>query len=192
MNNKLILAGLAAALAFSAPLAAQAAPNGRAEARSERHDNVVKIRDDRRDNRADRRDNRRDNRADRRDNRRDNRVERRQDRREYRQDLRQDRREYRQDRRQDRRVATHRGDRPYKAYRNAPYKRYYHSPVRTYRHGARHWNHWQPRLHARHYYGFGAPTYYGDHYRVYAYDRDDRLVWLWISAVTGAILFSGY
>lgn len=192
MNNKLVLAGLAAALAFSAPLAAQAAPNGRADTVTTRHDNVVKIRDDRRDNRADRRDDRRDNRVERRDDRRDNRADRRDDRRDYRVERRDNRQDYRQDRRHDRRVAAYRGDRPYKAYRNAPYKRYYRAPVRAYRPGVRHWDYWQPRLYARHYYGFGSPVYYGDHYRVYAYDRDDRLVWLWISAVTGAILFSGY
>lgn len=172
MNKTLKLASLATALCLVLPLAAQA-DGGRHD---DRRDHRVEVRDDHRDNRHERRDDRRDNRYERRDDRRDNRYERRDDRRDFRHDRR----------------AEYRGDYHYKTYHNAPYARYYNHPVRTYRPGVRHWDYWQPRVAAYHYYGFGTPVYYGDHYRVYAYDRDDRLVWLWISAVTGAIIFSGY
>lgn len=74
-----------------------------------------------------------------------------------------------------------------------------HRSRRSYgRHEARSWGHWRPYVERRHYHSFGAPTYYrhhpryGDYYRVRARDRNNVAVWLGISAVTGAILFSNY
>ncbi|MCF8470560.1 MAG: hypothetical protein K9G30_07230 [Parvibaculum sp.] len=66
------------------------------------------------------------------------------------------------------------------------------------RHEARPWGHWRPYVERRHYHSFGAPVYYrhhpryGDYYRVRARDRNNVAVWLGISAITGAILFSTY
>ncbi len=76
-------------------------------------------------------------------------------------------------------------------YRPAPPPVYYHRQVRP-------WSHWRPYVVQRHYYVIGQPTYYSTHpsygpyYRVRARDRDDVLLWLGISAITGAILFSNY
>ena len=76
------------------------------------------------------------------------------------------------------------------------------SPARhggsAYRGNVRSWGHWRPYVERRQYHSFGAPTYYrhhpryGDYYRVRARDRHNVAVWLGISAVTGAILFSNY
>ncbi|HCX67663.1 hypothetical protein [Parvibaculum sp.] len=69
--------------------------------------------------------------------------------------------------------------------------RYHHQQVRP-------WTHWRPYVVQRHYHRFGAPVYYSSHptygpyYRVRAHDRSDVAIWLGISAITGAILFSNY
>ncbi|PKP67464.1 MAG: hypothetical protein CVT83_08440 [Alphaproteobacteria bacterium HGW-Alphaproteobacteria-5] len=74
-----------------------------------------------------------------------------------------------------------------------------HRSQRSYSRGeARSWGHWRPYVERRHYHSFSAPTYYrhhpryGDYYRVRAHDRNNVAVWLGISAITGAILFSNY
>lgn len=68
---------------------------------------------------------------------------------------------------------------------------YHHRQVRP-------WSHWRPYVVRHHYHSFGAPVYYSSHpsygpyYRVRAYDRSDVALWLGISAITGAIIFSQY
>lgn len=71
-------------------------------------------------------------------------------------------------------------------------------PVVVHRPAPRPWSYWRPRVVERHYYVVGQPTYYSTHpsygpyYRVRARDNNDVLLWLGISAITGAILFSNY
>lgn len=68
---------------------------------------------------------------------------------------------------------------------------YHHRQVRP-------WSYWRPYATRHHYHSFGQPVYYASHqsygpyYRVRAYDRSDVALWLGISAVTGAILYSNY
>ncbi|MBO6633409.1 hypothetical protein [Parvibaculum sp.] len=68
---------------------------------------------------------------------------------------------------------------------------YHHRQVRP-------WAHWRPYVVRHHYHSFGAPVYYSSHptygpyYRVRAHDRSDVALWLGISAITGAIIFSQY
>ncbi|MFN4228383.1 hypothetical protein [Parvibaculum sp.] len=79
---------------------------------------------------------------------------------------------------------------------------YHHAPppvVHHYHHRkVRPWAHWRPYMVRHHYYVVGQPVYYSSHphygpyYRVRARDRDDVLLWIGISAITGAILFSNY
>jgi hypothetical protein len=80
-------------------------------------------------------------------------------------------------------------------------KRYYRPPppvVYHHHQQVRPWNYWRPQVMRRHYHSFGAPVYYnahrhyGPYYRVRAHDRSDVALWLGISAITGAILFSHY
>lgn len=69
--------------------------------------------------------------------------------------------------------------------------RYHHRQIRP-------WRHWRPYVVQHHYHSFGAPVYYSSHptygpyYRVRAHDRSDVALWLGISAITGAIIFSQY
>lgn len=93
----------------------------------------------------------------------------------------------------------HRGGPRY--HHRPPPARYYHRPppvVHHYHHAPRPWAYWQPYVVQHHYHSFGAPVYYTDHphyghyYRVRARDRHNVAVWLGISAITGAILFSTY
>ncbi len=86
----------------------------------------------------------------------------------------------------------HRDHRRYhRHYRPAPPPVHYHRQVRP-------WSYWRPYVVQRHYYVVGQPTYYSTHpsygpyYRVRARDNNDALLWLGISAITGAILFSNY
>ncbi|MDX5367245.1 MAG: hypothetical protein LPK88_12440 [Alphaproteobacteria bacterium] len=84
--------------------------------------------------------------------------------------------------------------------RHNAYRHYYNHPPRVvYRHHkVRPWVHWRPYVVQHHYHGFGAPVYYSSHphygpyYHVRAYDRSNVALWLGISAITGAILFSNY
>lgn len=78
---------------------------------------------------------------------------------------------------------------------------YYRPPPVVYHHyrpAPRPWAYWQPYVVRHHYHSFGPPVYYtghphyGDYYRVRARDRHNVAVWLGISAITGAILFSTY
>lgn len=77
-------------------------------------------------------------------------------------------------------------------YRPAPPPMHYHHRQ------VRPWSHWRPYVVQRHYYVVGQPVYYSSHpsygpyYRVRARDNNDVLLWLGISAITGAILFSNY
>lgn len=73
------------------------------------------------------------------------------------------------------------------------------SPAASYHHSrVRPWSYWQPYAARHHYHSFGQPVYYASHpsygpyYRVRAHDRSNVALWLGISAVTGAILFSNY
>ena len=84
--------------------------------------------------------------------------------------------------------------------RHNAYRYYHHRPptVVYHHHQVRPWAHWRPYVVRHHYHGFGAPVYYASHphygpyYRVRAYDRSDVALWLGVSAITGAILFSDY
>ena len=77
---------------------------------------------------------------------------------------------------------------------------YHHRPPKVvYHRNYRPWSHWRPKIvHQYHYHSFGAPVYYhahpryGDYYHVQARDRNNVALWLGISAITGAILFSAY
>lgn len=85
-------------------------------------------------------------------------------------------------------------------YRPPAVHHYYRPPpvVHHYHHAPRPWSYWQPYVVRHHYHSFGAPVYYsghphyGQYYRVRARDRNNVAVWLGISAITGAILFSNY
>lgn len=85
----------------------------------------------------------------------------------------------------------HAHPRYHRHYRPAPPPVHYHRQVRP-------WSYWRPYVVQRHYYVVGQPTYYSTHpsygpyYRVRARDNNDVLLWLGISAITGAILFSNY
>lgn len=82
------------------------------------------------------------------------------------------------------------------------HSRYYATPPRVVHHyhhrQVRPWAHWRPYVVRHHYHSFGAPVYYSSHpsygpyYRVRAHDRSDVALWLGISAITGAIIFSHY
>ncbi|MDZ4379793.1 MAG: hypothetical protein U0942_00460 [Parvibaculum sp.] len=85
-----------------------------------------------------------------------------------------------------------------KYYRGHGYNQY-RPPSASYRsHQVRPWSYWQPYAARHHYHSFGQPVYYASHpsygpyYRVRAHDRSDVALWLGISAITGAILFSNY
>jgi len=82
-----------------------------------------------------------------------------------------------------------------------PPRHYYRPPPVVHHHyhpAPRPWAYWQPYVVRYHYHSFGPPVYYtghpyyGDYYRVRARDRHNVAVWLGISAITGAILFSTY
>lgn len=83
----------------------------------------------------------------------------------------------------------HHGQRHYRP--RPPVVYHHHQQVRP-------WTYWRPYVVRRHYHSFGAPVYYtthphyGPYYRVRAHDRSDAALWLGISAITGAILFSHY
>lgn len=90
---------------------------------------------------------------------------------------------------------------PPRYHHRPPPPRYHHRPppvVHHYHHAPRPWAHWRPYVVRHHYHSFGAPVYYTNHphyghyYRVRARDRNNIAVWLGISAITGAILFSNY
>ncbi|PKQ06888.1 MAG: hypothetical protein CVT72_05075 [Alphaproteobacteria bacterium HGW-Alphaproteobacteria-11] len=75
----------------------------------------------------------------------------------------------------------------------------YRAPKVVYHRNYRPWSHWRPHVTQRSsYHSFGRPAYYhahpryGDYYHVRARDRNNVAVWLGISAITGAILFSSY
>jgi hypothetical protein len=82
------------------------------------------------------------------------------------------------------------------------HRRHYAPPPRVvhrdHHRQVRPWTHWRPYVVQHHYHSFGAPVYYSSHptygpyYRVRAHDRSDVAIWLGISAITGAILFSNY
>lgn len=85
--------------------------------------------------------------------------------------------------------------------RHNAHRYYTHRPpavVYHHHHHVRPWAHWRPYVVKHHYHGFGAPVYYSSHphygpyYHVRAYDRSNVALWLGISAITGAILFSNY
>lgn len=89
----------------------------------------------------------------------------------------------------------------YKAQKHYRGQGYYdhRPPAASYhRHQVRPWSYWQPYAVRHHYHSFGQPVYYASHpsygpyYRVRAHDRSNVALWLGISAVTGAILFSNY
>ena len=77
---------------------------------------------------------------------------------------------------------------------------YHHRPPKVvYHRNYRPWSHWRPHVVQRYrYHSFGPPAYYhahpryGDYYHVRARDRNNVALWLGISAITGAILFSSY
>lgn len=81
-------------------------------------------------------------------------------------------------------------------------KRYYRPPPPPpavyHHHQVRPWTYWRPYVMQHHYHSFGAPVYYkthphyGPYYRVRAHDHSNVALWLGISAITGAILFSHY
>lgn len=86
-----------------------------------------------------------------------------------------------------------------KHYRGHGYYYDHRPPVVVHRGHPRPWSHWRPYVVERHhYYVVSEPVYYSSHphygpyYRVRARDRDDVLLWIGISAITGAILFSNY
>ena len=95
----------------------------------------------------------------------------------------------------------HRQGRGYDS-RGYDHRRHYAPPPRVvhqYHHRqVRPWTHWRPYVVQHHYHSFGAPVYYSSHpnygpyYRVRAHDRSDVALWLGISAITGAIIFSQY
>ncbi|MCW5548789.1 MAG: hypothetical protein KIT44_07480 [Opitutaceae bacterium] len=72
-------------------------------------------------------------------------------------------------------------------------------PKVVYHRNYRPWSHWQPRVVKHHRYrSFGTPVYYhahphyGDYYYVSARDRQNMMLWIGVSAITGAIPFSHY
>lgn len=76
---------------------------------------------------------------------------------------------------------------------------YHHRPPKVVHHHHRPWSYWQPQVvHHHHYHSFGAPVYYdahpryGSYYHVRARDRNNVAIWIGVSAITGAILFSHY
>jgi len=95
------------------------------------------------------------------------------------------------------RHGDHRGYHDYDRYDDHAY--HHRPPKVVHRHRHRPWSHWQPHVvHTYHYHSFGAPVYYqahpqyGAYYHVRARDRNNVALWLGISAITGAILFSSY
>lgn len=92
----------------------------------------------------------------------------------------------------------HNAHRHYK--RHNAHRYYSHRPpvVVHHHHQVRPWSHWRPYVVRYHYHSFGAPVFYASHphygpyYHVRAYDRSNVALWLGISAITGAILFSNY
>lgn len=85
--------------------------------------------------------------------------------------------------------------------RHNAHRHYHHRPPVVHHHHyhqVRPWTYWRPHVVRYHYHSFGPPVYYSSHphygpyYRVRAHDRSNVALWLGISAVTGAILFSQY
>lgn len=60
---------------------------------------------------------------------------------------------------------------------------------RDYRHMKRHaFSHWRPALERHHYRGFGRPVFHDHYYRVRAFDRFGRIVFLSVNAYTGVLI----
>tara|TARA_R110000824_G_scaffold390760_2_gene587488 strand:+ start:176215 stop:176700 length:486 start_codon:yes stop_codon:yes gene_type:complete len=71
-------------------------------------------------------------------------------------------------------------------------RRHYREARRDYRHMKRHsFNHWRPGLERHHYRGFGRPVFHDHYYRVRAFDRYGRIVFLSVNAYTGVVISVG-
>lgn len=172
MKKILAAAGVASLLVTTVPLAAQAAPRDHTQqhqnSRSDRHaGNSYRSHDANRSNRHDRAERRAENRY--RDVRRH--------------------REVRRERIERRHAIQRWNHRMERRYAQAE-RRHERAMARHYRH--REFRHWRSGLERAHYRHFSAPVYYNGYYQVRAHDRDDRVVLLMISALTGAIIASSY
>lgn len=165
MKKFLAAAGVASLLVAVVPLAAQAAPHDHAQ-QSQRSNSDYRVND----NRSTHRDH----------------VEHRAE------DRQRDVRRHREVRREriERRRAVERWNRRFERRYVQAERHHERAVARHFRH--REFRHWRRGLERAHYRNFSAPVYYDGYYQVRAHDRDNRAVFLMISALTGAIIASSY